>query len=119
MDLLSIGASGEQGGVAAFCFCATDGDPGTFGVGYVFDEEAFDYTTNAMTFTAKKDGTYTFYGFVTGGGSGPRRLKKNGSIVLLNTESAVISVATGDKFTYDYSWYTSGSLGYGVFITNA
>lgn len=76
MDLLSIGASGEQGGVAAFCFCATDGDPGTFGVGYVFDEEAFDYTTNAMTFTAKKDGTYTFYGFVTGGGSGPRRLKK-------------------------------------------
>ena len=119
MDLLSMGASGEQGGVAAFCFCATNGGPGAFGVGYVFDEEAFDYTTNSMAFTAKKDGTYTFYGFVTGGGSGGRELLKNGSTVLSGTESAVISVATGDKFTYSYNWMSSGSLGYGVFITNA
>ena len=119
MDLLSMGASGEQGGVAAFCFCATDGGPGTFGVGYVFDEEAFDYTTNAMTFSAKKDGTYTFYGYVTGGGSGPRSLKKNGSTIISGTESATVSVSTGDVFAYSYSWSVSGSLGYGVFITNA
>ena len=119
MDLLSMGASGEQGGVAAFCFCATDGGPGAFGVGYVFDEEAFDYTTNAMAFTAKKAGTYTFYGFVTGGASGQRALTKNGETVLSGTQSAVISVATGDVFTYSYSWDVSGSLGYGVFITNA
>lgn len=83
MDLLSIGASGEQGGVAAFCFCATDKGPGTFGVGYVFDEEVFDYTPNAMTFTAKKDGTYTFYGFIAGGGGGPRRLKKMETLFFL------------------------------------
>lgn len=118
MDLLSMGNSGEAGGVAAFCFCATDGGPGTFGVGYVFDEETFDYTTNAMKFTAKKNGTYTFNCFVTGGAGGPRRLKKNGTTLVTNTNSVTDSVVAGDVFTYGYDWTSSGSLGYGVFITN-